>query len=89
MFGLSGIFSVSDAQWPLNNGFIDDIPGVIIPRENEWNPNLSCFGQNKESLICVNSYMITNKRISDILVDEDDFMEDDMLDDYDELVDVE
>ena len=33
--------------------------------------------------------MMANKQISNILVDENDFMEDDMIDDYDELVDVE
>ena len=32
---------------------------------------------------------MANKQISNILVDENDFMEDDMIDDYDELVDVE
>ena len=69
---LSGIFSVFNTRTPNDNDFIDEIPVVITPEEEEWNPNSDVFSRNENSYTDEDGNMISQEHMDANLIEDDD-----------------
>ena len=82
-FKLSGIFSMFDSRKPTNDDFIDGTPVPITPECEQRNPNSSRFEQNENAYTDANGQMIMKEHVDAVLIDDDDFMEDEWNQEYD------
>ena len=75
-FKHSEIFSMLDSRRPTNDDFFDGTPVAITPGGEEWDPNPSQFEHNENTYTDVQEQMILKKHVNAVLIDDDDFMED-------------
>ena len=81
-FKLLGIFSLLDSWKPTNDDFINGTPVAITPEGEEWNTGSSQVERNENAYPDVQRQMIQQEHVNAVLIDYEDFMEDENFSSY-------